>query len=88
MASFEKFSLQDQWGELVRGGYTLWCKTSDFRCPTAYERSGDSVCAPKYPETIPYHAYTYYGTPVKILKRLELFVRSYRPFTKGGDTQF
>ena len=49
-------------------GYMFWSRTLDFRCPTTYERSGDSVCAQKCPETIPYHAYTYYGTSVKILK--------------------
>ena len=85
---FWEISPQRPKGGAGQRGYRFWSHTSDSRCPTTYERSGDSVCVPKCPETIPYHAYTYYGTSVKILKRLELSAGNYRTFTKGVDTQF
>ena len=87
--------LRNPWSKWSRGdldlengrGVTFQNQTRKYRCPTTYERSGDSVCAPKCPEMIPYHAYTYYGTSVKILKRLEHSARNYRTFTKGGSSQ-
>ena len=88
MASFEKFRLKDQRGELVRGGIGSGVRPSIFDVRRLSSVLEIPCVPPKCPETIPYHAYTYYGTSVKILKRSELSARNYRTFTKWGDTEF